>query len=86
MFCRERYIFADYISKDNKKAALKLIKELYKSFNIFCLHPEIGFERKDFTKLNKVIFTLVAKVIYSLVTSYDLGNMYSKTILHCPSG
>lgn len=66
---RDIYSIADYISKDNKKAALKLIKEFYKSFNIFCLHPEIGFVRKDFT-YRKVRFYVVRSnylIVYTVI-------------------
>lgn len=66
---KDIYIVADYISKDNKKAALKLIKEFYKSFNLFCSHPEIGFERKDFT-YRKVRFYVVGKnylIVYTVI-------------------
>ena len=30
---------ADYIAEDNKKAALKTVKEIYKGFRLLCLHP-----------------------------------------------
>lgn len=66
---RDLYSIADYIAKDNKKAALKLVKEFYKSFELFCSHPGLGFERKDFTYRN-VRFYVVKKnylIVYTIV-------------------
>lgn len=66
---KDIYLIADYIANDNKKAAAKLVKEFYKSFNLFCLHPQIGFERKDFTYRN-VRFYVVKKnylVVYTVI-------------------
>lgn len=54
------YSIADFIAKDNKKAALQFVKELYKTFKLFCLHPDIGFERKDFT-YRKVRFYVIKR-------------------------
>ncbi len=69
---RDIYLIADYIVKDNKKAALKLVKEFYKSFELFCLHPQIGFERKDFT-YRSVRFYVVKKnylIVYTIIKNY----------------
>ena len=65
---KDMYTIADYNAKDNKKAALQLVKEFYTSFNLFCLHPQIGFERKDFTHKN-VRFYVVKKnylIVYTI--------------------
>ena len=66
---RDIYLIADYIAEDNKKAALKLVKEFYKSFELFCLHPKVGFERKDFTYRN-VRFFIVKRnylIVYTII-------------------
>ncbi len=66
---RDMFSIADYIAKDNKKAASKLLKEFYKSFNLFCVHPKVGFERKDFTYRN-VRFYVVKKnylIVYAIL-------------------
>ena len=43
---------ADYIEKDNQKAALDLLKFFYTSFDNICSFPHIGCIRKDFTYKN----------------------------------
>ena len=66
---RDIYSIADYIANDNKKVALKLVKEFNKSFELFCLHSNIGFERKDFTYRN-VRFYVVKKnylIVYTVI-------------------
>jgi len=50
----------EYISKDNKRAAQKLIKNFYKSFELICQHPNIGKERK-FVVSRNVRFYVVCK-------------------------
>ncbi len=63
------YSIADYIAQDNKKAALRLVKEFYKSFELFCLHPKAGFECKDFTYRN-VRFYVVKRnylIVYTII-------------------
>lgn len=57
---KDIYFIADYIANENKKAATKLVKEFYKSFNLLCLHPQLGFERKDFAYRN-VRFYVIKK-------------------------
>ncbi len=68
---RDIYIIADYIAKDNKKAALKLVKEFYKSFEMFCLQPNAGFVRKDFTYRNVRFYVVKRKylIIYTIIDS-----------------
>ncbi len=66
---RDIYTIADYIANDNKNAALKLVKEFYKTFELFCMHPKVGFERKDFTYRN-VRFYVVKKnylIVYTVI-------------------
>lgn len=43
---------ADFISKDNKKAAYGLLEVFYNSFDNLCSFPKIGSVRKDFTYKN----------------------------------
>ena len=43
---------ADYIAKDNQKAALDLLKIFYTSFDNICSFPNIGCIKKDFTYKN----------------------------------
>lgn len=65
---RDMYSIVDYIAKDNKKVASQLLKEFYKAFNLFCVHPKVGFERKDFTYRN-VRFYIVKKnylIVYTI--------------------
>lgn len=69
---RDIYFIADYIANYNKKAASKLVKEFYKTFKFFCLHPNIGFERKDFTYRN-VRFYVVKKnylIVNAVIDNY----------------
>ncbi len=60
---------ADYIAEDNKKAALKTVKEIYKGFRLLCSHPNVGFEREEFT-YRKVKFYIIKKhylVVYTVI-------------------
>ena len=43
---------ADFISKNNKKAAYELLEAFYNSFDNLCSFPKIGSVRKDFTYKN----------------------------------
>lgn len=43
---------ADYIAKDNKKAAKDLLNTFYVAFDNLCAFPNIGCIRKDFTYQN----------------------------------
>lgn len=66
---RDMLSIADYIAKHNKKAANQLLKEFYNSFNLFCIHPKVGFKRKDFTYKN-VRFYVVKKnylIVYTVI-------------------
>ena len=50
-------IIFDYIAKDNKKAARKLIKNFYDIFEKISSFPEVGKVRKDFTYKDVRFFT-----------------------------
>ena len=50
-------VIFDYIAKNNKKAAQKLIKNFYDIFEKISSFPEIGKLRKDFTYKNVRFFT-----------------------------
>ena len=70
---------ANYIAKDNKQAAFKVLKILYKSFNNLCLHPKLGVVRKDFTYKN-VRFLKVYNH-YLTVYNFDEENVYILRVL-----
>ena len=60
---------ADYIAKDNKSAAIKILKQFYKSFEKLSAYPNIGIKRPDFTYKN-VKFYVVKKqylIIYTTI-------------------
>ena len=62
-------LIADYIAKDNKSAANKLLKQFYKSFKKLSEFPDIGIKRLDFT-YKDVKFYVVKKhylIIYTIV-------------------
>lgn len=62
-------LIADYIAKDNKKAASKMLKQFYKSFEKLSEYPNIGIKRLDFTYKN-VKFYVVKKhylIIYTII-------------------
>ena len=67
-------IISDYIAKDNKTAATKLIKLFYKTFKTLCMHPYLGKSREDFTYLD-VKFYIVKKnylIIYRIIDNKTL--------------
>lgn len=45
-------IIFDYIAKDNKKAARKIVALFDKTFKLICKHPELGRKRQDFADQN----------------------------------
>lgn len=60
---------ADYIALDNKNAAIKLLRQFYKSFEKLSEYPNIGIKRPDFTYKN-VKFYVVKKqylIIYTII-------------------
>lgn len=59
---------AEYIAKDNKKAARNLLKHFDKIFKTLCKHPQIGIKRADFTYKN-VMFYVVKK---NYVVAYQI--------------
>lgn len=62
-------LIADYIAKDNKKAASKMLKQFYKSFEKLSEYPNIGIKRPDFT-YKDVKFYVVKKhylIIYTTI-------------------
>ena len=67
-------IISDYIAKDNKTAATKLVKLFNKAFKTLCRHPYLGKSRDDFTYLD-VKFYVVKKnylVIYRIIDNKNL--------------
>ena len=62
-------LIADYIAKDNEKAAGKMLKQFYKSFEKLSEYPNIGTKRLDFT-YKDVKFYVIKKhylIIYTIV-------------------
>lgn len=67
-------IISDFIAKDNKSAASKMVKLFYKTFEMFLQHPNIGKSRQDFTYLN-VRFYVVKKnylIVYRIIDDKKL--------------
>lgn len=67
-------IISDYIAKDNKNVAVKIVKLFYKTFETLCKHPNLGTTRDDFTYLD-VKFFVVKKnylVIYRIIDNKTL--------------
>lgn len=62
---------AEYISKDKKSIAAKMLKLFYTSFDKLSTYPEIGFSRPDFT-YKDVKFFVVRKhylIVYKTTAS-----------------
>ncbi|SRR5574344_68139 len=81
-------LIADHIAKDNKKAAIKMLKLFYKSFDKLSEYPNIGIKRPDFTykdvkfyvvkKHYLIIYTIIEDTIHILrvLTAYqDICNL-----------
>ena len=51
---------AEYIAKDKKSAAAKMLQHFYDAFSKLSAYPELGFSRPDFT-YNDVKFFVVKK-------------------------
>lgn len=76
-------LIADYIAKDNKNAASKLLKHFYKAFEKLSAYPNIGTKRLDFTykdvkfyvtkKHYLIIYTIIEDSIHILrvLTAYQ---------------
>ena len=67
-------IISDFIAKENKNAAIKLIKLFNKAFKTLCKHPYLGKSREDFTYLD-VKFYVVNKnylVVYRIINNKAL--------------
>lgn len=63
-------IISDYIAKDNKSAARKMVASFDKVFGLLCQHPELGRKRPDFT--NKDVRFYVVKKHYLIV--YEIAD------------
>ena len=69
-------VIVDYIARDKKTAAQKLLKDFYKSFDRLAHYPYMGSKKSDFTyqdvrfwvvkKNYLVIYKIVEDVIYIL--------------------
>lgn len=63
-------LIADYIAKDKKSVATKMLKLFQKSFETLSDHPELGVKRPDFTYKN-IMFYIVKK---RYVIAYKIHN------------
>ena len=67
--CIDIEIIADYIAKDKKSAANKMVKLFYKTFVTLTEHPNLGKVRRDLTNLD-VKFYVVKKnylIVYKII-------------------
>lgn len=62
-------VIADYISKDNIKAARNLVSDFYETFNLLASQPNLGRARKDFTYMDVKFY--VIKKNYLIVYKSD---------------
>lgn len=72
-------LIANYISKDSKTAAVKMLKFFEKSFDTLCNNPEIGIKRPDFTYKNIMFF--IVKKHYLIVYKTDKSNLVVLRVL-----
>lgn len=70
---------SDYIARDDKAAALKMLQLFYKAFENLCSYPSLGVIRKDFT-YRDVRFLKVHKR-YIVVYNFDEQNIYVLRVL-----
>ena len=62
-------LISEFIARDNKTAANKMLKLFYKTFETFLKHPNIGKSKPDFTYLD-VKFYVVKKnylIVYRII-------------------
>lgn len=62
-------LIADFIAKDNKNAAIKMLKQFYNAFEKLSEYPNIGIKRLDFT-YKDVRFYVIKKnylIVYAIV-------------------
>jgi len=67
-------IIFDFIAKDNKSAANKMVKLFYQTFEMFLTHPNIGMTRKDFTYLDVKFFVIKKNylIVYRVIDDKKL--------------
>ena len=61
-------VIADYIAKDNKQAAINIIKLLAETFETLSIHPNTGKEREDFKHLDVKFYVVKKKylIVYKI--------------------
>ena len=67
-------IISEFIAKDNKSAANKMMRLFYKTFETFLKLPNIGTSRPDFTYMD-VKFYVVKKnylIVYRIIDNKQL--------------
>ena len=62
---------AEYIAKDKKSAAAKMLKLFYDSFNKLSIYPELGFSRPDFTYKDVKFFVVKRNYLIVYKTTKD---------------
>ena len=67
-------IISDFIAKDNKTAAIKLVKLFNKTFKTLCKHPYLGKSREDFTYLDVKFYVVNTNylVVYRIINNKAL--------------
>ena len=64
-------LIADFIAKDNKNAATKMLKHFYKAFEKLTEYPNIGVKRPDFTHKNVKFYVLKKNYLIIYATFED---------------
>ena len=67
-------IISEFIAKDNKTVANKMMELFYKTFKMLLKHPNIGNSRPDFTYMD-VKFYVVKKnylIVYRIIDNQTL--------------
>jgi addiction module RelE/StbE family toxin len=72
-------LIADFIAKDNKNAAIKMLKQFYKTFEKLLEYPNIGIQRLDFT-YKDVKFYVVQKH-YLIIYTTDKDTLHILRVL-----
>jgi len=67
-------IISDFIAKDNKSAATKMVKLFYKTFETFLNYPDIGTSRLDFTYMDVKFYVLRKNylIVYRIIDNKKL--------------
>lgn len=72
-------VIAEYITKNNKAAAVKMLKQFYKSFERLSKYPNIGTTKSDFSYKNVKFY--VTKKHYLIVYKIDANTIHILRVL-----